>query len=53
VAEHIANPWAGPSVIGQNAAFSGHPPLVASRPARCESCRRSADRSPVLLFTST
>ena len=41
MAEHIANPWAGPSVIGQNAAFSGHPPLaarlVASRPARCES----------------
>jgi hypothetical protein len=27
VAEHIANPWGGPSVIGQDAAFSGHPPL--------------------------
>ena len=44
MAEHIANPWGGPSVIGQNAAFSGHPPLaarlVASRPARCESTAR-------------
>jgi len=32
-------------VIGQNAAFSGHPPLaarlVASRPARCESPSQS------------
>jgi hypothetical protein len=41
VAEHIANPWGGPSVIGQNAAFSGHPPLaarlLASRLARSES----------------
>jgi hypothetical protein len=41
VAEHIANPWGGPSVIGQDAAFSGHPPLaarlLASRPARSES----------------
>ena len=44
-------------MIGQNAAFSGQPPLaarlVASWPARCESRRRSADRSPALLFTST